>query len=83
MTNEENAEKKIVYVEDHPFRVLLKHFLIVAVTSVVIIFVIGFITGLLGQRVPYIDSGAIGNQWSTLTGGHPGPAHWNELEKNK
>lgn len=72
----------VIYVKDRPFRVLFKHVLIASVSGVFVLFTVGFIIGLLGLRVPYIDSDVISNQWGSLTGGTQGTSEWNELEKN-
>lgn len=79
---EDQNTTDVVYVKDRPFRKLFKHVLVVSVTAVVLLFVFGFISGLMGHRIPYIDDEAISNQWSNLTGGDSDNTEWNELERN-
>lgn len=75
--------KKVVYVKDRPFRSLFKTTAIVLVVGFALIYAVGFISGLAGVRVPYIDRGVAGDQWHKITKTDPGPSDWNELEKNK
>lgn len=79
----EESSKNVIYVQDRPFRALFKYTAIIIVASLALLYAVGFITALLGFQVPYIDSGAIGNQWSSITGGERGDSEWNELERNE
>ena len=73
----------VIYIKDRPFRALFKQAAIVLASGFTLLFIVGFIIGLLGLRVPYIDGDAVGNQWHSLTGGDRGASEWNELEPNK
>lgn len=75
--------KKVIYVKDRPFLSLLKITVITLVVGFALIYAVGFISGLAGVRVPYIDRGIAGDQWHKITKTDPGLSNWNELEKNK
>lgn len=75
--------KKVVYVKDRPFLSLFKTTIIILVVGFALMYAVGFISGLAGVRVPYIDRGVAGDQWYKITKTDPGPSNWNELEKNK
>jgi len=79
---EEGPTPNVIYVKDRPFRKLLKYTVIILASGFAILYVIGFITGLAGARVPYIDNGAIGNQLNNVLGKEGSGDDWNELERN-
>jgi len=73
--------ERVLYVKDRPVWTIFKRFLLVMAASVIILFAVGFISGLTGWRTPYISSGVISSQLDKLTHKTAAP-EWNELQKN-
>jgi hypothetical protein len=80
--SEEESKPNVIYVKDRPFLKLLKYAGIILLSGLALLYAVGFVTGLVGARVPYIDNGAIGNQLNNVLGNEGSGEDWNELERN-
>jgi hypothetical protein len=78
----EDEAENVVYVQDKPFKKLVKQVAVTAAVAVLILATAGFIMGLNGLRTPHISGDAISNQWNSIVGDGSGDQNWNELEKN-
>lgn len=78
----EGEVSNLVYVQDRPFRRLLKQVALTGAAAVLILATIGFIMGLNGLRTPHISEDAISNEWHSIIGNDSGDQNWDELEKN-